>query len=197
MRWAGVPLAERRTARRARLVAAAFDLLGTGGWEAVTVRAVSRAARLNPRYFYESFADRDELVVAVYDWVVEQLREEVAAAVARAAPDLRSVVAAAVSATVAFVAADPRRGRILYQEALGNEALNRRRIASGFAVADFIAAGRRDAPHRLAAAAAVGGLTEMLMAWLDGRIRVSRSRLVEVATDLLVALARAAGHKEA
>lgn len=156
------------------------------------MRAVCRAARLNPRYFYESFADRDELVVAVYDRLVEELRAEVAAAVRAAGPGLREVVRAAVSATVGFVAADPRRGRVLYQEALGNEALNRRRMESGFAVADFVAAGRRDVRHRLAAAAAVGGFTEMLIAWLDGRIRVRRPQLVEVATDLFVALARAA-----
>lgn len=157
------------------------------------MRAVCRAARLNPRYFYESFPDRDALVVAVYDRLVEDLRAGVAGAVAQAGHDLRSVVRAAVAATVGFVADDPRRGRVLYQEALGNEALNRRRIESGLAVAEFVAAGRRDARHRLAAAAAVGGFTEMLVAWLDGRIRVSRARLVEVATDLFVALARAAG----
>lgn len=190
--WAGVPAEERRAARRARLIEAAFELLGTLGWEATTVRAVCRAARLNPRYFYESFADRDELVVAVYDHLVEQLRSEVTRAVARAGGDLRAVVRAAVAATVDFVADDPRRGRVLYQEALGSEALNRRRIEAGFAVADLVAAGRRDARHRLAAAAVVGGFTEMLIAWLDGRIRAGRALLVDTATDLFVALARAA-----
>lgn len=187
-----MPPDQRRAERRARLLAAAFDLLGTRGAQATTVRAVCRAARLNPRYFYESFADLDELIVAVYDELVGQLRAEVEAAVASAGTGLRPVVRAAVAATVGFVAGDPRRGRVLYQEALGNEALNRRRIETGFAVADMVAGGRRRAADQLAAAAVVGGFTEMLVAWLDGRIRVGPARLVDTATDLFVALARAA-----
>lgn len=193
-RWAGRSAAERRAARRARLVEAAFDLLGTRGWQATTVRAVCRAAGLNPRYFYESFATLDELVVAVYDRLVEELREAVTAAVAGAGADLRAVVRAAVACTVDFVADDPRRGRILYEEALGNEALNRRRIESGFAVAELVAGRRRASVHRLAAAVVVGGLTEVLVAWLDGRIRVGRERLVDEVTELFVALAQSAAN---
>jgi AcrR family transcriptional regulator len=49
---------------------AAFQLLGTEGWSGTSVRAVCQGARLNPRYFYESFDDLDALVIAVYDRVV-------------------------------------------------------------------------------------------------------------------------------
>ena len=65
--WAGIPAEDRRAARRDRLLDAAFDLLGTEGWSATTVRGVCQAAQLNPRYFYESFPDLDALFVAVYD----------------------------------------------------------------------------------------------------------------------------------
>lgn len=43
------------------------SLLGDGGAVAVTMRAVVRAAQLSPRYFYESFASREELLFAVHD----------------------------------------------------------------------------------------------------------------------------------
>ena len=64
-RWTGLPAEERALERRGLLVEAAFHLLGTEGDAATTVRAVCQRARLNPRYFYESFADRDQVVVAL------------------------------------------------------------------------------------------------------------------------------------
>ena len=45
---------------------------------------------------------------------------------------------------------------------------------------------------KLASAILVGGFTELLVAWLDGRIEVSRDQLVDDATELLIALAASA-----
>lgn len=63
-RWSGVPLQDRQALRRDELVSAGVALLGSEGGPALTVRAVCRAAGLTERYFYESFADRDEFVRA-------------------------------------------------------------------------------------------------------------------------------------
>ncbi len=200
-RWAGVPAADRRAERRTLLLDAAFDLLGTEGWSGTTVRAVCQRARLNPRYFYASFADLDALLVAVYDRVVEELAAEVRAAVDAVGADPRAELRAAIDRTVRFVGDDRRRGRVLYVEALGNEALNRRRIETGYSLLEVIErdrAARRGAPRsgdqigRLGAAILVGGFTELLVAWLDGRIKVSRTQLVDDATTLFVALGDAA-----
>ena len=98
------------------------------------MRAVCQAARLNPRYFYESFDDLDALVVAVYDRVVDELGDAVVAAVAAAGDDPAAQIRAAIGSIVSFVDDDRRRARVLYVEALGNEALNRRRIETGHAL---------------------------------------------------------------
>lgn len=177
---------DRRAERRVLLLDAAFDLLGTEGSAATTVRAVCAAAQLNPRYFYESFADLDELLVAVYDRLGEELAEAVAKAVASAPPDQQ--VRVVVERTVRFVDEDRRRGRVLYHEALGNETLNRRRLESSFALADLIAGGSKD--RQVAASFVVGGFSEVLMAWLDGRITVSRTRLIDQTTDLFLSIGR-------
>src|SRR5690242_12208968 len=66
-RWTGVPLESRLALRRDNLINAGVQLLGSAGGPALTVRAVCREAALTERYFYESFADRDEFVRAVYD----------------------------------------------------------------------------------------------------------------------------------
>ncbi|HEX8802718.1 MAG TPA: helix-turn-helix domain-containing protein [Acidimicrobiales bacterium] len=205
-RWAGVPAEDRRAERRALLIAAAYELLGTEGWSGTTVRAVCQRARLNPRYFYESFPGLDDLVVAVYDQVVAELADEVLAARA-AAPDddQRAQVHAVVERIVRFVDEDRRRARVLYVEALGNEALNRRRIETGHSLAELVerdAAGRRGAGRgdgapadrigRIGAAILVGGFSELLVAWLAGRIDVGREQLVDDATVLFLALGEAA-----
>jgi AcrR family transcriptional regulator len=191
-RWAGVSPDDRRAERRTLLLDAAFELLGTEGWSGTTVRAVCQTAQLNNRYFYESFDDLDALVVALYDRLVEELRVAVGKAVANAGTTPADLVRATVESTVRFVDEDRRRGRVLYGEALGNEALNRRRLESGFAVADLIAAGASDRIHTLSAGIVVGGFSELLMAWLDGRITVSRKQLIEDATALFLALGAAA-----
>lgn len=194
-RWAGISADDRRVERRRLLLDAGFDLLGTEGWPGTTVRAVCQLARLNPRYFYESFEDLDALVVAVYERVVNELRDEVALAMDGAAPDLPAQMRAAVETTVGFVDDDRRRARVLYVEALGNEALNRRRISAGYDITAFIetdAVERRGpAPEgerigAITASVLVGGISEVLVAWLDGRIDVSREQLIDDTTELFL-----------
>ena len=170
------------------LLDAAFDLLGTEGWGGTTVRAVCQAARLNPRYFYESFEDLDALVVAVYDRLVEELGTTVMAAIAEAGDDPRARTRAAIGRVVGFVDEDRRRGRVLYVEALGNEALNRRRIETAHLLVGVVEQGGAELHGRpaegerigrIAAALLVGGVGELVVAWLDGRIDVTKEQLVD------------------
>src|SRR5690606_14718150 len=120
------------------LLDAAYELLGTEGSAGTSVRAVCQRAALNPRYFYESFEDLDALLIAVYDRLVEQLGQQVLAAVEATSEDPRDRVRAVMETTVAFVDDDRRRGRILYVEALGSEALNRRRIETSHALVGMV-----------------------------------------------------------
>ena len=198
-RWAGVPADERRAGRRELLLDAAFELLGTEGWSATTVRAVCTQAQLNFRYFYESFADLDELLVALYDRLVAELGEQVLAAMDAAGDEPAARLRAAIDRILAYVADDARRGRILYVEALGSEPLNRRRLDTAHAVVAAVeeqgarTRGAGDAGvGRIAAAILVGGLSELVVAWLDGRIDVPRERLVDDATELFIGLGAAA-----
>jgi AcrR family transcriptional regulator len=200
-RWVGLSADERRAGRRELLLDATYELLGTEGWQATTVRAVCQAARLNPRYFYESFADLDELVIAVYDRVVAQLGEEVLGALAAADDDARSQSHAAIERIVTFVDEDRRRARVLYIEALGNEALNRRRIETGHQIVSVVelVAAERHGPlpvgeqiGRIGASILVGGTGELVVAWLEGRIDVSREQLIDDATEMFLAVGEAA-----
>jgi AcrR family transcriptional regulator len=208
-RWAGLPVEDRLAERRKLLLDAALELLGTVGWSGTTVRGVCQRAELNPRYFYESFDDLDALIVALYDQLIAQMGEEVLQAIDDAGDDAAAQLRAAIDRIVGFVTDDPRRARVLYVEALGNEALNKRRVETGHAIVESLdqftavrkgstgkgsKGGSRSGEQigRIAAAIVVGGTSELILSWLDGRIDVDREQLVDDATSLFLALGDAA-----
>jgi AcrR family transcriptional regulator len=196
-RWTGLSAADRQQERRTLLLDAAFELFGSAGFEAMTVRAVLELSRLNPRYFYESFDGVDQLAAAVYDRVAAELGEVVWTALAAVGAAPVDQVRAVVRGIVEFVDEDRRRGRILYVEGLGNEALNRRRLETGRSVLAFVldSAGDRaravDEVGRVGASLLVGGFNQLLVDWLAGRVGGSSDQLIEDATALLAALGAA------
>jgi AcrR family transcriptional regulator len=186
---------QRRASRRTRLTAAALELLGTQGWQATTVRAICARARLTPRYFYESFANLDELLLALFDELVQEAATEVLGAVAVAEHDARAKARAAIGAFVEFVTVDPRKARVLFVEASGSEPLTLRRFETVRMFAGLVAEqgrefyGLRGQASSLVDTTAlmlVGGLAETLLSWLDGSLPVTRAQLVEDCTDLFV-----------
>jgi AcrR family transcriptional regulator len=195
-RYAGVEAPDRIATRRARLLDAALDLLGANGWQAATVREICARARLTPRYFYESFPDRDALLLELFDQIAQEGAAAVLEAVA-AAPedDARASARAAIGAFVSLLTDDPRKARVLFVEAMGSEALTRRRFETLRIFAQLVAGQARafyrmqDAPDPLVDESAlmlVGGMAEILLAWLDGRLRVTRRQLIDDCTELFV-----------
>jgi AcrR family transcriptional regulator len=184
---------ERRARRRSQLLEAGLDLLGNEGWQATTVTAVCERARLTPRYFYESFTSRDDLVVAIFDGVIEEITREV---VACKPADPVELLRATATAFMRMVVDDPRKGRATFVEALGSEALTRRRIEGMHWFADQLAArarGRRRLRKsearqlKTASMIAAGGLIEMITAWLDGELDSSDTQIVEDYTRVCAA----------
>lgn len=181
--------------RRALLLDAALELLGSGGWSAMTVRGVCARARLNARYFYESFSDLDELAVALFDRVLDELRAAVDAAVAAAGADPAARIRAMVAATVGFVDSDRRRALVLYAEGHSNPRLQARRLESASLIAGLLAAeaggsGPQQRRPRMVAAFLVGGFSQLLVRWQDGTLAVGADELVDEATELFLAVGR-------
>jgi AcrR family transcriptional regulator len=189
-RWAGIPADERRAERRRLLLDATLDLLGDGGADAVTVRAVCKAARLNPRYFYESFADRGELLVGLYDDVAAAMGAVVAERLTDPPDDLAEAARIGIDTVFRFVAEDTRRAKVLYTEALGDEALARRRAETIDAFIASLSSSRRGggAGSRgidvLTASMFAGGMQEIITGWVGGRIDLTLDELVDAAVAL-------------
>jgi len=89
-RYRGLDATERLADRRARLVEAGFDLFGTQGYHAVSIRQLCRQAGLTERHFYQSFTDRRELLSAVYENVFTEVRDATFTAVAEAPATLEA-----------------------------------------------------------------------------------------------------------
>ncbi len=202
-RWKGVSQDDRQAERRRLLLDAGFDLLGTAGVAGTTVRGVCETAKLNPRYFYESFADLDALLVAVFDQVSVEALDVMLRAVAECEPEPEplEVTRAGVGSFVRFVTDDPRRAQVLFIEGLGNEALARRRLEAMLELVDLFrreaarAAGgavEEDSATLVAISLVVGGMAELLITWLQGRLEVTIDELIEDASLLFVALGEAA-----
>jgi AcrR family transcriptional regulator len=203
--WGGTTLDVRRDARRRRLLEVGFELLGGRGGAAVTVRSVCRHAKLTDRYFYESFADREELLVAVYDQVAEEARDVLARAVAdavaepghgdrRAEPE--AIDKAAIEAFLGLLTSDPRKGRVLLLVPMTDAALSARAVELMPMFAELIrvqlaAAAGADVPvapleERMTATALIGALSNLFIRWLDGTLAASEPQLTDYCVRLLL-----------
>jgi AcrR family transcriptional regulator len=171
--YGGVSADARVDARRKRLMDAALELMGTEGWSATSVRGVCRRAGLTPRFFYESFDDLDALAVAVFDDIVVRATAAILVAVRDAPPEPAAQARAAIATFVDQLTADPRRARVAFAEALGSEALARRRLQAMRAMARLIADHGRlaygapreaDTLVEITASLLAGGIAELLIA---------------------------------
>jgi AcrR family transcriptional regulator len=200
--YGGVTGSDRRAARRERLLAAGLELLGGEGFGAVTVRAVCARARLTPRYFYESFADLDALLLAVFEMVGAEVAGAAVAAVTPPPGDAWTSAHAAISAGVHVLTDDPRKARVLFAEAFGSEALAQRRTTTLRGFATLVATQGRlfygieaESDSHLVETTAlmlVGGLAETFNAWLDGSLGGSVEQLIDDCVDLFAATGEAA-----
>lgn len=119
-RYGGRSAADRRDERREKLIEAGLELFGTGGgYAGATVKAICAEAGLSPRYFYEHFTDREDLMLAVFTAVAEEIMRDSIAASEAAAEDLEAKVRAGIRAYLAPLAADRRKARVLFAESVG------------------------------------------------------------------------------
>jgi AcrR family transcriptional regulator len=195
--YRGVPADERRAARRRRLVETALDCVHGEGIAAVSVRSVCARARLTPRYFYESFDDLDQLLLAAVDSVVDEVAEHALAALRAAPADLAAQVQAAIDAGYGVVADDPRKATALLVAASGHGPLRARRHKLVTDYADLIIDGlpvlnslglRERRTARAAALFVMGGAADVIEAVLAGRLRMSRRQLVDRLTAMWLAV---------
>jgi AcrR family transcriptional regulator len=197
--WGGRTGAERAERRREQLLAAGLECFGTRGWHATTVRDLCAAAGLSPRYFYDHFADREALFVAVTDQVADQVQQVVQRAATAPGELPRDRVSGVLTALAEYFVADPRTVRVTLVESFATEALRARRarlIATFSALAaDLMATLRKTTTNadprglRLSALILSGGIAEALVASVSGEAPADAPELVAHLTRLYTAAA--------
>lgn len=118
-RYRGVSAEQRQQERRERLLDAGLHVFGESGYHGATVRGICQQAGLTERYFYESFANSEDLLCAVYEGVLASQRERMAAAITTAAPQHDAMIRAGLSAFFAFIRECPAAARVQFIEVLG------------------------------------------------------------------------------
>jgi AcrR family transcriptional regulator len=194
--YRGITAAERHAERRERLLDAGLELIGTLGYAHTSVRAVSAAANLNSRYFYESFSSREDLLYCVYQRITADIFTQAREAIARE-DTLERQIRAGLGAAWAAVTEDRRKARIVAIEVVGvSERLERLRRETRQALAQLAADNAlrmTDSGIRLrlnpvlTARFLMGGVVEVLLEWINGELTASADEVVEHFTVLFSA----------
>jgi AcrR family transcriptional regulator len=199
-RYRGRDAAQRQQERRTRLIQAGLDLFGTVGYASVSVKQVCSHAELTERYFYESFRDREDFLLGVYNDVVTTIRAETDQAVAAAAPHVDAQLRAGLDAFIRTLTGDARMARLVLIEVVGASPrleVRRREVLHEFAA--LIAAvvgplpGQEASASRLTmtAMSLVGGVNELLVDWTLGHQNATVEELIDLSYTLFIAAHRA------
>ncbi len=190
--YKGVSAADRAAERRRRLLDATLSVWADPA-QRTTMTAVCRAAGLTERYFYESFTGLDEVLTAVVEQVATEIETTTLAAADAAGSDPAARISAAVSAFVELLVADPRKGRVAIIEAAALPGLRARRTQL---LRHFAHLAAEEAHHHaarrhedeLAGLLFIGGMAEVVTAWLEGALDVDPDEVVATATRAFLGL---------
>ena len=198
--YGGESLEDRSARRRRQLLDAGFELIGTVGYRATTVRRLCREAHVADRYFYEAFPQTEDLLLAVYDEAVDRLLGSVTGVMTTLPADtpLPEVARAGLEAFLT-VAEDRRLARVVWLEVLGvsdrveRHYLDRMRDFGALMLAQ-LSDRRPDAapPGReetFVAAAAVGGISQVCLEWVLSDYRDPRATVAAATSRFLAGVA--------
>jgi AcrR family transcriptional regulator len=160
-----------REIQRARVLAAAVDVIEDVGYAGMTVGAIIERARVSRKTFYDVFSDREDCFEAIFEHLSAHAATVATAAYATQTDWLASI-RAALGALLCLMDEEPALARLWIVEALGA----RRRVLERRARAMSILAGvvdegrsvisERTQPPELTAEATVGGIAHIIYARL-------------------------------
>jgi AcrR family transcriptional regulator len=162
---------ERRAQRRSQLIAAAIEVYGERGYRQATVKAVCEAAGLTERYFYESFANSEDLLIASYNAVTYAVFGAIRNAAAAAGSDRVERARAMLRAYFAALQREPRSARVFLVEIRGvSRAVDKAFDASLRAIGAEIgrlSGAEADDADPLLQAGIVGGVIHIALRWIE------------------------------
>jgi AcrR family transcriptional regulator len=199
-RYRGLSVAERHQQRRERLLEAGLELFGTQGYAGTSIRAISAAASLNSRYFYESFTGREDLLYHVYQRAVQDVAGAIVEATAAAAT-VEEQAREGLRASWTVLTEDRRMARVILLEVVGvSERLERVRRENRHAIADILLRNALSLAGEdmqltmdpvLSARSLIGASMEVMVDWIHGDVDASIEQIVDHLTHMYTAVAEA------
>lgn len=194
--YGGLRSSERKDRRRQAFLDAGLTIFGTSGFRTATVRGLCKQAGLATRYFYESFADMEALLAAVFDACVEDFRRRVAATFGEPelAADPEAMIEAGLKCFFAWVE-DPRVARVCWREVVGvSRELDQRSRKSLQSFAPTLLELTRwafpswkidDAEAQVVAVAVTGALSQAALRWHQDRRKLPCATMIAATSRLL------------
>ncbi|HMY27516.1 MAG TPA: TetR/AcrR family transcriptional regulator [Agitococcus sp.] len=186
--------------RYERLMASALELFGTVGYLPTTVEKLCAHAKVTPRHFYEHFKDREAILIAVFNDILQQSKHAVLSQMLNGELSLEQRFVAGVNAFLSAHLEDLRRVKITTQEILGVS--QRVEAARNAAITEFalliesylglwVAAGKLPARnYKVLAFGLVGAMHELQIAWLNKQVPQEKAVLVEEMAFLMSCLVK-------
>ena len=174
--------------RYERLMASALELFGTEGYLPTTVEKLCRHAKVTTRHFYEHFADREAILIAIFKQILQQTKQVVLQEIINPELALEQRLLAGIRAFLEQHLQDVRRLKITTQEVLGvsqRVEVVRHAVISEFAalIEQYLAvlvAAQKIPPrnYKVLAFGLVGAMHELQIAWLHQQVPQTLESLV-------------------
>lgn len=202
--YRGVSAQERVAERRQQFIDAGLICFGDDGYHAVTVKQLCQQAKLTERYFYESFAGREDLFAAVYEDAVERLQGLFLTASTPYAPKLSEMARAGLDVFYGLLREDCRVARILMVEVLTvSPRMERRAQAATLRFATLLeqmtaSSSRRSSSHipdmNLIASGLIGATVHIAMRWIADGYHPGQSTVLDTTMLLFDGIIQKFGH---
>jgi len=182
---------QRRAERRGRLIAGAIAVYGERGYHQATVKAVCEAAGLTERYFYESFANSEALLIDCYNAVAYSVLGEILRAGQATGRSRIARSRAMLHAYFAALQREPQSARVFLVEIRGvsravDLAFDSSLRTIGREVAGLLEPEVID--DELLQAGVIGGVIQIAVRWIEDGYRPPIDNAVDTALRLGAAL---------
>lgn len=196
--YGGIAAEQRVQERRERLLGTALELFATQGYQNTPIEQLCTEARVTTRHFYEAFAGREAVLLALYEKLIREAQAAVRAELQRPGLDLSERIPRVMHAFVETYCSDRRRAQIGVLEVVGVSPVverRRREVIREFAqvlegYADSLAAQgllpQRD--FHPVSLALVGGINELLAEWLMSGHPAGLRKLQDEISEVMQAL---------
>jgi len=117
--YGGVDASLRKEDRRKRLIEAGLEAFGTEGYVKTTIKTICGLAGLTERYFYESFKSKEELLIAAYRKITDEMWHDSVAILENSSLSPLEASKQALRKFYLYFQQDPRKAQIHFFEILG------------------------------------------------------------------------------